>query len=61
MVSYCIDMFECILDKDECKYRNVCPSNSVCQNTRGSFRCNCDAGFEQTSAQRCSGKTDSFI
>ena len=33
------------LDIDECKRGNVCPVNSYCINTEGSFRCSCDVGY----------------
>ena len=45
------DINECLLD--------TCGSNSICNNTRGSFRCKCKAGFQSTSGdgKDCSGET----
>ncbi|XP_067049216.1 fibrillin-1-like [Acropora muricata] len=37
----CTDINECLLD--------ACGSNSICNNTRGSFRCKCIPGFQSTS------------
>ena len=38
----CVDVVEC--DKP-----NVCPKNSTCRNSPGSFSCQCDIGFEKDS------------
>ena len=45
------DINECLLD--------ACGSNSICNNTRGSFHCKCKAGFQSTSGdgKDCSGET----
>ena len=45
------DINECLLD--------ACGSNSICNNTRGSFRCKCKPGFQSTSGdgKDCSGET----
>ena len=45
------DINECLLD--------ACGSNSICNNTKGSFRCKCKAGFQSTSGdgKDCSGET----
>jgi len=45
-------------DRNECQYGNVCPSNSVCENTAGSFRCKCDPGFELVGSQQCRGSRE---
>uniref|UniRef100_A0A0K0CVM2 Kunitz/Bovine pancreatic trypsin inhibitor domain protein n=1 Tax=Angiostrongylus cantonensis TaxID=6313 RepID=A0A0K0CVM2_ANGCA len=45
----CIDGFRALgnicIDVDECRTGSVCPANSRCVNTVGSFRCECDFGF----------------
>ena len=45
------DINECLLD--------ACGSNSICNNTKGSFRCKCKPGFQSTSGdgKDCSGET----
>ena len=45
------DINECLLD--------ACGSNSICNNTKGSFRCKCKPGFQSTSGdgKECSGET----
>ena len=45
------DINECLL--------HACGSNSICNNTKGSFRCKCKAGFQSTSGdgKDCSGET----
>lgn len=45
----------CTEDIDECKNTSICPENSVCQNTNGSFSCVCDSGYSQA-AGKCVGK-----
>lgn len=43
------DINECALDPDIC-------SNGVCENLRGSYRCNCNSGYElDVSGQNCVG------
>ena len=44
-----------IVDKDECQYGNVCPFNSVCENTVGSYRCACNPGLEKR-GRECVGE-----
>ena len=43
-------------DVDECLY-NPCNAqlNSTCENTDGSFRCNCPTGFEGDGISHCRG------
>ena len=45
------DINECLLD--------ACGSNSICTNTKGSFRCKCKPGFQSTTGdgKDCSGET----
>ncbi|XP_062615867.1 uncharacterized protein LOC134277555 [Saccostrea cucullata] len=33
-----------ITDIDECAFGNICPYNGVCENTPGSYKCNCNPG-----------------
>ena len=40
-----------VVDKDECQYGNVCPFNSHCENTEGSFTCVCNPGLEKRDRQ----------
>lgn len=43
------DINECALDPDIC-------SNGICENLRGSYRCNCNSGYESdVSGQNCVG------
>ncbi|XP_028415947.1 pro-epidermal growth factor-like isoform X2 [Dendronephthya gigantea] len=32
-------------DNDNCFLKNICPANSTCTNSSGSFVCSCDTGF----------------
>uniref|UniRef100_A0A8W8N521 Fibrillin-1 n=1 Tax=Magallana gigas TaxID=29159 RepID=A0A8W8N521_MAGGI len=41
----------CTEDIDECKNTSICPENSVCQNTNGSFSCVCDSGYSQAAGK----------
>ena len=45
------DINDCLLD--------VCGSNSICKNTKGSFHCKCKPGFHSTTGdgKDCSGET----
>lgn len=37
-----------LIDIDECKYYpNACPADFNCKNTRGSYICECDDGYER--------------
>ena len=45
------------LDVNECrKEPSPCESNTVCENTKGSYRCNCKTGFIQES-HHCVGNS----
>lgn len=46
---YCTD------DINECDNTSICPVNSVCLNTNGSFSCLCDSGYSQAAGE-CVGK-----
>lgn len=41
---------DCSLDVNECVDIDpyLCPANSFCENTNGSYRCKCDKGFEKS-------------
>lgn len=44
------DINECALDPDIC-------ANGICENLRGSYRCNCNSGYEpDASGRNCIGK-----
>ena len=43
----------CTVDVNECD-DNVCPQNTTCKNTEGSYQCSCDAGFKQD-GDNCTG------
>ncbi|PHJ18949.1 calcium binding egf domain-containing protein, partial [Cystoisospora suis] len=43
--SNCVDIDECA--------GNVCPANSTCVNTPGSYECNCNEGFEKGENNDC--------
>ena len=50
------------LDIDECidsEVTGVCPQNSLCNNTNGSFTCDCQEGYQELQNGTCNGK--SFI
>lgn len=36
------------LDIDECEDTNVCPENSNCVNSEGTFNCPCNVGYSGT-------------
>nr|XP_022292249.1 mucin-4-like isoform X6 [Crassostrea virginica] len=45
---------KCDADIDECASGNPCSgANQVCQNTPGSYRCICEAGYNETSPGNC--------
>lgn len=49
------DINECALDPD------ICP-NGICENLRGSYRCNCNSGYEpDPSGRNCVGKLLNFF
>ncbi|XP_032070485.1 fibrillin-2 [Thamnophis elegans] len=49
------DINECALDPDIC-------SNGVCENLRGSYRCNCNSGYESdVSGQNCVDIDECFV
>jgi Calcium-binding EGF domain len=35
------------MDIDECTNPSICPDNSICQNTIGSYKCNCIGGVDE--------------
>ena len=47
---------KCDADIDECASGNPCSgANQVCQNTPGSYRCICEAGYNEKSPGNCTG------
>ena len=42
-------------DIDECGSADVCPQDSTCVNTDGSFECNCNDGYSM-SGDLCEGE-----
>lgn len=42
-------------DVDECK-TGPCGTNAFCENTYGSFICNCPKGFRKSGKLNCNGK-----
>lgn len=48
----------CDQNINECSLETTtCPSNSSCEDTQGSFICQCISGFRKTSEGQCEGKT----
>ena len=46
-LSYYLSQNDSFVDVNECdETPNVCGANSTCTNTRGSFTCTCETGFE---------------
>ncbi|CAL1542067.1 unnamed protein product, partial [Lymnaea stagnalis] len=44
----------CMYDVNECSVDNICnDTNSYCENTRGSFQCYCESGYETLDNARC--------
>ncbi|XP_053387799.1 multiple epidermal growth factor-like domains protein 10 isoform X1 [Mercenaria mercenaria] len=43
----------CQDDVDECDIENICPDNSSCENTLGSFECKCNLGYTETDNGQC--------
>ena len=50
-----LDYFVSTLDLDECSDPSMC-RNGTCSNVRGSYRCVCDEGFQQTENGDCAGE-----
>ena len=42
LMSFC---FVTVIDLDECQFPDACGANHVCNNTVGSYRCECPIGF----------------
>jgi hypothetical protein len=45
----------CKDDVNECEIDNICQSNSMCNNTVGSFGCDCNTGYIEANKGECSG------
>ncbi|XP_069955422.1 fibrillin-2 isoform X5 [Cherax quadricarinatus] len=51
-------LFKICIDIDEC-ISNPCPENEICENTHGSFRCNCRTGFSrEESSKKCEDQNE---
>lgn len=52
------DVNQCLTDTNECEAQeSPCDSNQQCENTVGSYLCQCKLGFHQdTVTQACVGK-----
>ena len=49
------DINECALDPDIC-------ANGICENLRGSYRCNCNSGYEpDASGRNCVGEFSALL
>ena len=46
----CLSFFVTFADLDECQSPDACGANHVCNNTIGSYRCECSNGFVADSA-----------
>ncbi|XP_053372966.1 uncharacterized protein LOC123561091 [Mercenaria mercenaria] len=45
---------DCSQNKNECTLNTfTCPQNSTCEDTQGSYICNCDPGFSKSSDEKC--------
>lgn len=57
MCMWC-DVNQCLTDTNECEAQeSPCDSNQQCENTVGSYLCQCKLGFHQdTVTQACVGK-----
>jgi len=54
-----LDDVDCCTDENECAMSRgqVCPQNSRCENTHGSFSCICNPGFQlNTAMTTCEGQ-----
>jgi len=41
-----------VVDIDECTRADICPANSVCTNSPGSYLCDCENGYRKVE-DRC--------
>ena len=41
--------YKIYIDLNECTHGQICPSNSYCRNTVGSYKCECKKGFKLVS------------
>ncbi|XP_044176626.1 fibrillin-2-like isoform X1 [Acropora millepora] len=53
---YCLDQFKCCKfmprDINECEKRDTCGGEANCENTFGSYKCNCGKGYEYSAKRR---------
>ena len=45
---------DCSVDINECN-NSICGNNTVCTNTFGAYKCNCDPGYSATNETHCKG------
>ena len=63
----CCLCFRSFVDLDECQFSDACGANHVCNNTVGSYRCECPIGFVGNSSVQdplsplCIGKKQSYF
>lgn len=50
---------DCSDDVNECENTTICPDFLVCENKRGSFACNCNAGYSLANG-KCVGEYQDF-
>ena len=53
-----------IIDINECEKQDVCPGNSQCINTNGSYTCVCDEGYfhvQTENVNECQGKNHMLL
>jgi len=46
-----------LADVDECSTKRPCSSNSVCKNLEGSYKCECNIGYQRNATNKdiCEG------
>ena len=49
-------IFSVDADVDECSNSGICPPNSVCVNSEGSYDCECSNGYTKNENGVCQGK-----
>lgn len=51
----------CVNDIDECDINDICQDNSFCNNTIGSFYCECYTGYHKNYEDICQGNGFEYI
>ena len=49
-------LFPLDADVDECRDPGICPANSICKNSDGSYDCECSEGYTKSDNGNCQGK-----